>query len=128
MRQKAHFRRGFPRHVGRPDIRPTSPSLWSTRVNKPQKTRCLRPVCAAAEMPATPEKDSTLKRVVAGLDPLFGMGYVASSVASVSKADEMVRPSAPFQREGWLRKRGKHNPAFKWRWCVIDGPTLLYYR
>ena len=31
-------------------------------------------------------------------------------------------------REGWLRKRGQHNTSFKWRWCVLDGAVLSYYR
>jgi len=49
----------------------------------------------------------------------------ARSTASTQRG---VRPSAPFMREGWLRKRGAKNQAWKWRWCVIDGPDLYYYR
>eukprot|EP01083_Nonionella_stella_P219488 786204_1 len=33
----------------------------------------------------------------------------------------------PDERRGYLMKRGKHNRAFKRRWCVLRRPYLYYY-
>jgi len=69
---------------------------------------------------------SAMQHAVAGVDRVMA---IASAVgAATGDRTAMAIPSPPFNREGWLRKRGQHNTLYKWRWCVLEGPTLLYYR